>query len=161
MEERNRRDLEELKSQSMKEKLKRLEEKAERFHAMQRGANRMCLLVVGDIDVDDANTLVDFKRRKEMYDFYQEELPESNQKPNDPVNPMDLAKDRYKEMMDAPHKDNEVLIEDEFGRLRWVPRGSDDHMNFIGSSYRIRQLLEGKEEEKNPERKIQTSRRGY
>lgn len=145
----------------MKEKLKRLEEKAERFHAMQRGRDGMRLSAVGEIEVDDANTLVDFKRRKEMYDFYQEELPEANEKQSDAVNPMDLAKDRYREMLEAPHKDNEVLIEDEFGRLRWVPRGSDDHMSFIGSSYRIRQQLEGKDEERNPERKIQTSRRGY
>lgn len=128
---------------------------------MQRGRDGMRLSAVGEIEVDDANTLVDFKRRKEMYDFYQEELPEANEKQSDAVNPMDLAKDRYREMLEAPHKDNEVLIEDEFGRLRWVPRGSDDHMSFIGSSYRIRQQLEGKDEERNPERKIQTSRRGY
>lgn len=109
--------------------------------------------------MDDANTLVDFKRRREMYDFYGTELPDEHEEKKESVLPMDLAKDRYKEMMNAPHKDDEVLIEDEFGRLRWVKRGSDDHMSYIGSSYRIRQQLEGKEEEKNPERKIQMSRK--
>ena len=93
-----------------------------------------------------------------MYDFYGTELFDEHEE-KEPILPMDLAKDRYKEMMNAPHKDDEVLIEDEFGRLRWVKRGSDDHMSYIGSSYRIRQQLEGKEEEKNPEKKIQMSRK--
>ena len=46
-------------------------------------------------------------------------------------------------MMNSPHKPDEVLIEDEFGRLRWAKQGSVDHMNNIGSSYRIRKQVQG------------------
>ena len=41
VEERIRRDEEEIKGNTMKEKLRKLEEKAERFHAMQRGLYEM------------------------------------------------------------------------------------------------------------------------
>lgn len=88
---------------------------------------------------------VDFKRRKEMYEFYGVELPD--QKDEEEVNendPMNLVKDRYVEMLKQPHKEDEVLIEDEFGRIRWVKHGSDDHMTYMGSNYRIRKQIEGK-----------------
>lgn len=80
-----------------------------------------------------------------MYAFYGVDLPDQQvEETEDADDPMNLAKDRYVEMMKQPHKEDEVLIEDEFGRLRWVKRGSDDHMNHMGSNYRIRKQVEGK-----------------
>ena len=81
-----------------------------------------------------------------MYDFYgvemsDEEIEEEDKK--DKIKEED-EREKYLEMMKIPHKDDELLIEDEFGRIRWVKHGSDEHMRNIGSSYRIRQLLQGK-----------------
>lgn len=84
-----------------------------------------------------------------MYDFYGVELPDDEKETNkeEQVNEdvlKEYAKNRYLEMLKIPHKDDDILIEDEFGRIRWVKQGSDDHMRNIGSSYRIRQELQGK-----------------
>ena len=135
----------------MSEKMKKLKEKASIFHQLQRGRFRVILWMLGDKQPDEKNCLIDFKRRKEMYDFYGLELPD-NEKPQEGSvdDPMSLVRDRYVDMLNEPHKDNEELIEDEFGRLRWVRRGSDEYMNYIGSAYRIRQELKGKSTEADP-----------
>lgn len=86
-----------------------------------------------------------------MYEFYGVELSDKEEDENDPMN---LVKDRYLEMLKQPHKEDEVLIEDEFGRVRWVKHGSYDHMNHIGSNYRIRQQLEGKQNMHQPTKKM-------
>lgn len=82
-----------------------------------------------------------------MYDFYgvemsDEEIEEEDKE--DENKEEEDEREKYLEMMKVPHKDDELLIEDEFGRIRWVKHGSDEHMRNIGSSYRIRQLLQGK-----------------
>lgn len=86
--------------------------------------------------------MIDFKRRKEMFDFYDVPMVKEDVETK-PVVDLDGVRDRYVEMMNSPHKPDEVLIEDEFGRLRWVKQGSVDHMNNIGSSYRIRKQVQG------------------
>lgn len=136
----------------MSEKLKKLKEKADVFHQLQRGIFRVAHSKLGDKQPDEQNCLIDFKRRKEMYDFYGLELPD-NEKPQEGSvdDPMSLVRDRYIDMLNEPHKDNEELIEDEFGRLRWVKRGSDEYMNYIGSAYRIRQELKGKSVDADPQ----------
>lgn len=135
----------------MSEKLKKLKEKVDVFHQLQRGEFLVRHSTLGDKQPDEQNCLIDFKRRKEMYDFYGLELPD-NEKPQEGSvdDPMSLVRDRYIDMLNEPHKDNEELIEDEFGRLRWVKRGSDEYMNYIGSAYRIRQELKGKSVDADP-----------
>lgn len=86
--------------------------------------------------------MIDFKRRKEMFDFYDVPMGKEDVETKPTVG-LDGVRDRYVEMMNNPHKPDEVLIEDEFGRLRWVKQGSVDHMNNIGSSYRIRKQVQG------------------
>ncbi|KNB43404.1 hypothetical protein JH06_2769 [Blastocystis sp. subtype 4] len=142
IDERIRRDEEEVKSDSMKEKLRKLEEKAELFHKMQRG----------EVEIDEENTMIDFNRRKQMFEFYDIPMRTEDVKKEEPPL-VDGVRDRYYEMLNSPHKPDEVLIEDEFGRLRWVKHGSVDHMNNIGSSYRIRKQMQGgleNVEEKKP-----------
>ena len=131
----------------MKMKLQKLEEKSKRFHQMQKGNHWIGCLFIGEIIATEDNSNVDFKRRKEMYDFYgvemsDEEIEEEDKK--DKIKEEEDEREKYLEMMKIPHKDDELLIEDEFGRIRWVKHGSDEHMRNIGSSYRIRQLLQGK-----------------
>ena len=93
-----------------------------------------------------------------MYDFYGLELPETEKTVEESIDdPLSLARDRYVEMLNEPHKKDEELIEDEFGRLRWVKRGSDDYMNYIGSAYRIRQELKGKTVDSSSQKKVPMS----
>ena len=86
--------------------------------------------------------MIDFNRRKQMFEFYDIPMRTEDVKKEDPPL-IDGVRDRYYEMLNSPHKPDEVLIEDEFGRLRWVKHGSVDHMNNIGSSYRIRKQMQG------------------
>lgn len=79
-----------------------------------------------------------------MYDYYEVPLPEE-ETPRDSSAPSGMSKEmmqeQYKAFLDLPHKPDDVLIEDEFGRMVWVARGSTEHMKNIGSSYRIRNEL--------------------
>ncbi|KAK8812174.1 hypothetical protein WA158_007408 [Blastocystis sp. Blastoise] len=53
-----------------------------------------------------------------------------------------MKNDRFKEVfLQNRYIQGDVLILDEFGRYRWVPEGCDEHMNNIGSAYRIKQLM--------------------
>lgn len=142
----------------MQSKLRKLEEKSKIFHRMQRGIDFNDLSIVGEIASTEESSNIDFKRRKEMYDFYGVSMPEdekdNSEEETDPNDPMNLVKDRYIEMLKQPHKEDEVLIEDEFGRIRWVKHGSDDHMNHIGSNYRIRQQIQGKIASRQPMKRM-------
>ena len=104
------------------------------------------------MEMDEENTMIDFNRRKQMFEFYDIPMRTEDVKKEEPPL-VDGVRDRYYEMLNSPHKPDEVLIEDEFGRLRWVKHGSVDHMNNIGSSYRIRKQMQGgleNVEEKKP-----------
>ena len=65
--------------------------------------------IVGEIESNEENSNIDFKRRKEMYEFYGISLPEQKEEeePEDADDPMNLVKDRYVEMLKQPHKEDE------------------------------------------------------
>ena len=100
---------------------------------------------VGEIQ-PDSESLIDFSRRKQMYDYY--EIPMAAEETAPKEQPSsgvtdEIIIERYKSFLQVPHKPDDVLIEDEFGRIRWVARGSTEHMKNIGSSYRIRNEMSG------------------
>ena len=78
-----------------------------------------------------------------MYDFYGMPMPEEQDdedaedaeekriKYDETMNP---ARSRYETIMNQPHQSNEVLIEDEFGRVQWVKQGSEDHRRYMERS---------------------------
>ena len=81
-----------------------------------------------------------------MYDYYDIPMAAEETAPKEPTSSgamSEIIQERYKSFLQAPHNPDDVLIEDEFGRIRWVARGSTDHMKNIGSSYRIRNELSG------------------
>ena len=72
-----------------------------------------------------------------MYDFYGIPLPEEKENESDDEKrikydeTMDPARNRYETIMNQPHRSNEVLIEDEFGRVQWVKQGSEEYRQFM------------------------------
>ena len=75
-----------------------------------------------------------------MYDFYGMPLPEEQEDASDEEKrikydeTMNPARSRYETIMNQPHQSNEVLIEDEFGRVQWVKQGSEDYRRYLERS---------------------------
>lgn len=81
-----------------------------------------------------------------MYDYYEIPMAAEETAPKEQLSSGitdEIIQERYKSFLQVPHNPDDVLIEDEFGRIRWVARGSTEHMKNIGSSYRIRNELNG------------------